>query len=70
MESSKDMLSIFEKDWENCLYSEISYEEYDTGYKEYECSLLKNCKLNTKCYCYGGDINNGCPLSFKYKIEK
>lgn len=57
------MFEIFEKDWEDCPYVEISYEEYDTGYKEYECSLLNS-------ECCGGDLDNGCPLSFKYKVEK
>jgi hypothetical protein len=42
-----------------CEYSELKYEERDTGYKEYECEL-------TGYVCVGGD---DCPLKFKYKVE-
>ena len=29
------MDKIFEMDFDNCPYVDISYQEYDTGYKEY-----------------------------------
>ena len=63
-----DEFEIFEQDWAICPYVERSYYEYDTGYSEYECLLWK--RQNGQYYsCCGGDINNGCPLSFKYKVE-
>ena len=63
-----DQFEIFEQDWESCPYVERSYYEYDTGYSEYECQLWR--KLDGKYYdCCGGSIYNGCPLSFKYKVE-
>lgn len=59
---------IYEQDWENCPYIERSYYEWDTGYSEYDCILWK--KKNGKHYeCTGGDIENGCPLSFRYEIS-
>lgn len=63
-----EQFDIFEQDWESCPYIECSYYEYDTGYREYECQLWKK-KDGSYYNCCGGDINNGCPLSFKYKIE-
>ena len=56
-----DGFEIIEQDFEECEYCASSYYEYDTGYAEYECRLLKD-------YCYGGEY--GCPLSFKYKVEE
>lgn len=56
------MADIHEQDLKECEYCEQSYYEYDTGYSEYECDLWG-------CECFGGGIGNGCPLSFKYKIE-
>lgn len=47
----------FENNYEDCEYSEITYEEWDTGYKEYGCSL------------FGEECIEQCPLSFKYKVE-
>lgn len=55
---------IFEKYYKDCEYCEVSYYESDTGYTEYECGLMG-------CECLGsGDICDGCPLSFKYQIER
>lgn len=44
---------------EHCKYSEVSYEEYDTGYKEFSCIL-----------CDGDCGSFPCPLDFKYKVEE
>ena len=54
---------IFEPDWENCEYCYVLYAEYDTGYKEFGCKILD--KMN----CYGGYLDLGCPLAFKYTTE-
>ena len=56
------MDEIYENDWENCEYCRQSYFECDTGYAEYECDLVDGD-------CVGGDIDSGCPLSFKYQIN-
>lgn len=56
------MERVYEQDWKECDYCEQSYYEYDTGYSEYECSLAGGD-------CFGGDIESGCPLSFKYQID-
>lgn len=56
------MEEIYENDWENYEYCNQSYYEYDTGYSEYECDLVNR-------ECVGGDIQSGCPLSFKYNIK-
>lgn len=53
---------IFENDASSCEYCERSYYEYNTGYSEYEC-LLDNKD------CFGGELEFGCPLSFKYIVE-
>lgn len=55
------MEEIYEQNWEKCEYCEQSYYEYDTGYSEYRCGLCGG-------ECLGGDIDSGCPLSFKYQI--
>jgi len=57
------MEEIYEQNWEDCEYCEQSYYENDTGYSEYQCNLIGG-------ECCGGDIDNGCPLSFKYKIQQ
>lgn len=44
---------------DECEYIERSYYESDTGYAEYECTLLG-------CECRGYD--DRCPLSFKYQV--
>lgn len=54
---------IHEHNYEDCEYIDQSYYEYDTGYAEYECTLCQG-------ECQGGYIDSGCPLSFKYKIER
>lgn len=59
---------IYENDYEKCEYCETVYWENDTGYTEYGCSLITGDERDTECL--GGDINYGCPLSFKYQIEK
>ena len=56
------MEEIYEQNWKDCEYCEQSYYENDTGYSEYQCNLIGG-------ECCGGDIDNGCPLSFKYKIQ-
>ena len=56
------MEDIYEQNWEECEYCGQSYYEHDTGYSEYECELVGG-------ECLGGDIDRGCPLSFKYQIE-
>lgn len=56
------MKEIYEQNWEECEYCEQSYYEYDTGYSEYRCGLCDG-------ECLGGDLESGCPLSFKYLIE-
>lgn len=66
---TNDGFEVIEQDWEACEYCDCSYYEYDTGYREYECRLWM--KQDEKFYnCCGGDISNGCPLSFKYKVKK
>ena len=55
---------IYEQDWAECPYVGVSYEEWDTGYKEYSCALFEHDS------CYGGDIEAGCPLAFKYTVEE
>lgn len=60
--------NIYEINDASCGYCKLTYYENDTGYAEYGCSLITG---KAKDYeCFGGDIDNGCPLSFKYKIEK
>ena len=59
---------IYENDYENCEFCEQTYYENDTGYVEYGCNLITGDAED--CECFGGDIDSGCPLSFKYKIEK
>lgn len=56
------MEEIYEQNWEECEYCEQSYYKYDTGYSEYRCGLCDG-------ECLGGDIDSGCPLSFKYQIK-
>jgi len=56
-------MDIFEKDYDECDYCNCNYCERDTGYAEYECEL-------TGFPCMGGSIESGCPLSFKYAVEK
>lgn len=53
---------IFEPDYKECKYCDVSYTEYDTGYTEYGCSFYQ------KGDCVGGSIGNGCPLAFKYVV--
>lgn len=57
------MEEVYENNWEKCDYCEVYYYESDTGYKEYKCELVDG-------ECCGGDIEYGCPLSFKYHISK
>ena len=54
----------YENKFEECEYVNQSYYEYDTGYAEYECLLIGD-----GCQCFGGCIDSGCPLAFKYKVE-
>lgn len=57
------MDEINEINWEECEYCEQSYFEWDTGYAEYNCNLVDDS-------CMGGDIDYGCPLAFRYRIER
>ena len=50
---------IYEHNIEECEYIECTYEEWDTGYKEFECTLL-----GVDCLC------ERCPLCFKYYINE
>ena len=61
---TNDGYEVIEQYWEECEYCDRSYYEYDTGYAEYECNLY------TTGMCTGGDIQLGCPLSFRYKVEE
>ena len=46
------------KCFNECAYSTCTYEEYDTGYAEFECDLA------------GEDCDpDKCPFSFKYIVE-
>lgn len=57
------MENIYEEISDECDYCGRSYYEYDTGYAEYECEL-------TGYPCMGGYIDSGCPLAFRYIVEK
>ena len=52
-------------DWEECPYAKKTYYEYDTGYSEWGCDLISEV-IDKDVYC----DELGCPLSFKYKIER
>ena len=57
------MKEIYEAYYQDCGYCERSYYEWDTGFAEYVCTL---CDTD----CFGGSIESGCPLSFKYEITE
>lgn len=59
---------IYENDWENCDYCEVTYWESDTGFREYGCSFITGDEHDYNCV--GTDIKDGCPLSFKYRIDE
>lgn len=59
---------IHENNYEQCEFCETIYWENDTGYREFGCSLITGEAVDSECL--GGDIENGCPLSFKYSVEK
>lgn len=59
---------IYENNYEDCDYCETTYYERDTGYREYGCSFITGDEND--CPCLGGELDFGCPLSFKYRIEK
>lgn len=63
-----DEEDIYENDYEKCEFCEITYEERDTGFIEYGCSLITGNERDAECM--GGEFEYGCPLSFKYQIEK
>ena len=48
-----------ENEYETCGYTNRTYYESDTGYSEYECTLLNVC-------CE--DCCDICPLSFTYEV--
>lgn len=62
-----DFVFNIEDSIRGCPYQEETYYEYETGYREYGCSLLGKAVSNN---CVGGYEDNGCPLSFKYKVEE
>lgn len=62
------MDEIYENDWESCKYCECTYREDDIGYREYGCSLITGDANDYDCV--GCDIDDGCPLSFKYTIKE
>ena len=45
-----------ENDYENCSHLYCTYEEWDTGYKEFGCKLT------------GYSCMEACPLEFKYEV--
>lgn len=57
---------IYEPNWEKCIYCILTYEEYDTGYREFGCAYYGN---ENDFECNGGSLY-GCPLAFKYIEEK
>ena len=59
---------IYENNYEDCDYCETTHYESDTGYCEYGCSFITGDENDYPCM--GGELNSGCPFSFKYKIEK
>jgi len=59
---------IYENNYKDCDYCETTYYESDTGYREYGCSLITGDENDYPCL--GGELGFGCPLSFKYRIEK
>lgn len=62
------MEDIYEPDMEECEHCEVTYSEYDTGYKEFGCSFVTG---NAKdCECLGGRLDFYCPLAFRYSIER
>lgn len=56
-------MEIHEQNYKECPYCYCSYYEGNTGYTEYGCKFWN-------CGCNGGNIEYGCPLSFKFEIEK
>lgn len=54
---------IYENNYKDC-----DYCESDTGYREYGCSFITGDENDYPCL--GGELGFGCPLSFKYRIEK
>lgn len=59
---------IYENYYKDCEYCEVVYYESDTGYTECGCSLITGNEID--CGCVGGELEDGCPLSFEYQIEK
>lgn len=53
-----DEEEFYVNDFDGCDYKEMSYFEHDTGYAEYDCTLLGD----------GYMCNDECPLTFKYTI--
>lgn len=56
------MEKVYEQNLEECEYCEQTHYKFEMGYSEYRCSLYGR-------KCLGGEIDTGCPLSFKYQIE-
>lgn len=62
------MEDVYEPDLEKCEYCEVTYSEYDTGYKEFGCSFISGDERDYECL--GGGLDYGCPLAFRYNIER
>ncbi len=62
-----DFVLNIEDTIKGCPYREETFREYDTGYREYGCSLFNKDVSDS---CEGGYLETGCPLSFKYEVEK
>lgn len=54
--SKTDKFIEIEPYWEDCEYLECTYAEWDTGYREYECTLI------------GDNGCDNCPLKIKYTV--
>ena len=50
------------RDCETCPHSTVEYEEWDTGYKEFGCSLMG------KAYKFYASYDS-CPLCYNLKVE-
>lgn len=45
------------RDYEECDYCFVTYQESDTGYMEYGCELL------------GSSCGEDCPITCRYEVE-
>lgn len=56
-----DEWETIEIDPDECGHSEVRDYEYDTGCYNLYCLLCS-------CYCAYGELEQGCPLGFRYRI--